>query len=214
MAIIVDISVPPDAFGLGSVFDEHPTAEIEVEPVVPTEEKLFPYVWITVDDDIDAFVTTLREHPATSSLTKLTQFNGRVLCEVSWESGGNRATAALSENHAGCITVTGTRDGWSLHLRFQNHEDAHAFNKVLTEAGVPVTLERIGEYAAFLAPSAAALSVKQREAVRLAQQEGYFGVPRECTIDELAAEAGVSTSAFSERLRRGLDGLAQNLDEE
>jgi predicted DNA binding protein len=36
---------------------------------------------------------------------------------------------------------------------------------------------------------------------------GYFSVPRETTASEVAAELGISKSAFLERLRRGQDGL-------
>jgi len=35
------------------------------------------------------------------------------------------------------------------------------------------------------------------------QREGYFAVPRECTLAELADELGVDRSAASETIRRG-----------
>lgn len=212
MAILIEVSVPPAAFVLGCVFEDHPDVEIELERVVPAEKDILPYVWFATDEDVAAVVTTIRKQTETKSLTKLTDVGGRALYEVAWEPSVDRVMTALREDHCGCIQVTGTKDGWSLHLRFQDHGNVLAFKKTLTDEGVPVTLERLCEYSEFLRPSGAAMSPKQQSAVQLAHQEGYFEVPRKCTIDDLADEAGLSTSAFSERLRRGIDCLAAETD--
>jgi predicted DNA binding protein len=47
------------------------------------------------------------------------------------------------------------------------------------------------------------LTARQRETLRLAHERGYFEIPREVTLDDLADELGVSNQAVSERLRRG-----------
>jgi predicted DNA binding protein len=44
------------------------------------------------------------------------------------------------------------------------------------------------------------ITEKQREAVAKAVAEGYYSTPRETSVDELAAEFGISTSALSQRL--------------
>ncbi|WP_435062848.1 helix-turn-helix domain-containing protein [Halobaculum sp. EA56] len=46
------------------------------------------------------------------------------------------------------------------------------------------------------------LTPPQAEAVRAAVAAGYFSVPREATSEEVAAELGLSKSAFLERIRR------------
>ncbi|WP_135830139.1 helix-turn-helix domain-containing protein [Halorussus halobius] len=47
------------------------------------------------------------------------------------------------------------------------------------------------------------LTPAQEAALRVALELGYFSVPRESTASEVAAELGISKSAFLERLRRG-----------
>jgi predicted DNA binding protein len=47
------------------------------------------------------------------------------------------------------------------------------------------------------------LTPAQEEALRAAFEMGYFAVPKETTAEAVAAELGVSKSAFLERLRRG-----------
>lgn len=47
MALIVEFSVPTDAFPLGRAFEALPTGTtVELDRIVPTGETLFPYVWI------------------------------------------------------------------------------------------------------------------------------------------------------------------------
>jgi hypothetical protein len=48
------------------------------------------------------------------------------------------------------------------------------------------------------------LSEQQYEALRTAFEAGYFAIPREITLQELAARLGISDTAASHRLRRGL----------
>jgi len=47
------------------------------------------------------------------------------------------------------------------------------------------------------------LTERQRECLTVALRRGYFEVPRECTLAELAADLGVDKSSASETIRRG-----------
>jgi predicted DNA binding protein len=51
-------------------------------------------------------------------------------------------------------------------------------------------------------PGLDGLTEKQREALELALDEGYFAVPRENSATELADEVGITRPAFSRRLQR------------
>jgi predicted DNA binding protein len=46
------------------------------------------------------------------------------------------------------------------------------------------------------------LTERQHECLAAAQRQGYFAVPRECTLAEVADELGVDTSTASETIRR------------
>ena len=47
----------------------------------------------------------------------------------------------------------------------------------------------------------------QREALTAALEAGYYEVPRDATLQEIASQLGISDSAASARLRRGVAGL-------
>jgi len=46
------------------------------------------------------------------------------------------------------------------------------------------------------------LTPKQREALQLAIDEGYYATGKEASMESLADQLGISTSAFSQRLAR------------
>ncbi|SDY15299.1 HTH DNA binding domain-containing protein [Halobellus clavatus] len=48
---------------------------------------------------------------------------------------------------------------------------------------------------------------KQQELLAIAYSNGYFDKPREMTLQEIAEELDISTSAASGRLRRGVKKL-------
>ncbi|CCQ32242.1 bacterio-opsin activator HTH domain protein [Halorhabdus tiamatea SARL4B] len=47
------------------------------------------------------------------------------------------------------------------------------------------------------------LTAQQHNALAVAYDEGYFEIPREATLEDLADELDTTTSALSELLRRG-----------
>jgi len=47
------------------------------------------------------------------------------------------------------------------------------------------------------------LTERQRECLTVAFREGYFEVPRECTLEDVANAIGVDKSTVSETIRRG-----------
>ena len=49
----------------------------------------------------------------------------------------------------------------------------------------------------------------QRELLHTAVHEGYFKVPREVSLVELAAQHNISDQEFSERLRHEIDKLVR-----
>ena len=79
---------------------------------------------------------------------------------------------------------------------------------------VGVTLRKLQPLAAEEAAAVVTgygLTPAQEAALRTAHEMGYFAVPKACSAADVAAELGISKSAFLERLRRGQDALFEAL---
>lgn len=204
MVVIADITVPADTFPLGRVLEDFPDVEIELERIVPLQETIVPLFWIGSVDQ-DAVETSLLEHSKTETVEVLTAKEDKTLFEVHWSSDINGLIQALIDTRAKILEATGTAEQWDFRLRFASHEDLSSFNMALTDAGIPITLRHI--YNPSLPDEESSLSSEQRETLRMAYREGYFEVPRRTTQARLADTMGISDSALSQRLRRGVGTL-------
>lgn len=206
MTLIAAITVPADAFALGRVLDGFADVEIELERIVPLQEGIIPLFW-TSGGEPEAIEAELRAHPQIESVERLTSTDDETLFEVHWGPDVDGLVDALVDTRANVLEASGTAETWDFRLRFATHEELSAFNVALTEDNVPVTLRHI--YNPSPSVEQSALSSKQRETLLSARRHGYFEVPRRVTLSELAETEGISDSALSQRLRRGIDALIE-----
>ena len=76
--------------------------------------------------------------------------------------------------------------------------------------GVNATVERVGEYDRRRSPERP-LTDRQREVLDTAVELGYYEVPREATLDEVAADLGVAASTVSDHLRKAESAVLADL---
>jgi len=206
MTVIAEITVPAERFMLGSLLAEFSEIELEFERIVPLREGSMPLLWISGVDPA-VVETELRDHPQTDTVDRLTTHDTRTLFEVHWSSAVNGLVEALVDTHAQLLAATGHVERWDLKLRFGSHADLSAFNVALTANNTPVTLRQVSTDT--VVDEQSTLSKLQRETLLTAYHQGYFEVPRRTTLTELAEAEGISDSALSQRIRRGIDGLIE-----
>lgn len=100
-------------------------------------------------------------------------------------------------------------ESWTFDIRFPNHNAASRFYTQYDDPDHPITIQKSSP----LVPARSrgeVLTSEQRDALARALEAGYFEVPRETTLIELADEIGISDSAVSQRLRRGLANLLRH----
>lgn len=204
MIVIVDISIPADAFPLGRVLEEYPDVEIELERLVPLREAIIPLFWVN-DGDTDAIETTLRDDPMTDSVKQLTRTDARVLYEIQWSPDIDGLVQLLIETDARILEAEGTANVWDFRLQFGSRKDLSAFRDACEAHDIPLTLRRL--YNPALPEEDGQLSGPQYEALVAAYRGGYFEVPRGTTMGSIADRFGISDSAVSQRIRRGTAAL-------
>lgn len=99
---------------------------------------------------------------------------------------------------------------WSFTVRFPDHTALTQFHQLYQTEEFPVHIDRVAsldeeagtKYEFGLTPD-------QRTALLLAVEEGYFAVPRETKLDEIADELDITRQAASERVRRATETVLQ-----
>lgn len=201
-AIVSEFEIDAAEFVLGDVLAGPLEVEVAVERLVPADEAVVPYLWVG-GPDAGRFADRAAACPDVAAIELRDVADGWRLFRVEWSDGAETRLAALAGARITLLEARGA-DRWHVRARFASRANLSAFHDACRDCGVDLTLSRVR--ARPPEPGGGVdLTDSQREALSLAIERGYFDVPRETTLSELAAELGISTQAASERLRRGTD---------
>ena len=208
--VVLEFTVPAEAFALESTLREFPDVVVEYERLVPTSHHPLPYLWTDVGAS-SGLAAAIGEEPRVESVAQVATFEESSLYRIEW---------ALSESDLlHCVSTTGPetallqaegRGGeWTLKLRFPSRTALADFQAFYEERGIDLHVARLygltepklGQYD---------ITPKQREALLRALEMGYFEIPRKATLEEVAESMDISRMAASERLRRGQTNLVSN----
>ncbi|QCC49486.1 helix-turn-helix domain-containing protein [Halobellus limi] len=89
-------------------------------------------------------------------------------------------------------------------IRFEIAGDQDALQNLVTEfpEHLSVSINRLGEYDAYREPQTVALTERQREVLEVAREQGYYEIPRQTSVREIADEIGCSKSTAAGHLRK------------
>ena len=114
-------------------------------------------------------------------------------------------TAASEEFDATWLTVQYADDWWHTESRFPDMDTLDRYRAWLTDRDAAVHVDNV--YVEEVDDDGPDLTRRQRETVVLAYEKGFFEVPRQATLSDLAVEFDVSEQAISQRLRRAYSRL-------
>ncbi|WP_137284828.1 helix-turn-helix domain-containing protein [Halorussus salinisoli] len=205
MSFVAEFSVPADDFALGSALAAVPEMQVEVERLAThSREWVMPFLWAS-EGDLDAFEDAMADDETVAEVTTLDRLDGTGLYMVEWSESVERRVDAMVDKHAIVQQAVADRD-WFLKLRFSDEDRLSAFrdhfeSEFELHRKYRTTEPKHGEFG---------LTPEQRETLVLASELGYFSVPREATVEDIADRLDISTNSVSQRLRRAHDALVRN----
>lgn len=206
MATIAEFAVEAKDFPLGRIFENAPEVRIELDRIVPTQQDVLPYFWVW-DHDMEAIRETIEPYPGTKSVTLVDEFDGGGLFCAEWDAEIEGVLTALVESNVTLLKATGTRERWVFEVRAEELEQLSEFQRYCRERGIDISLTRLHSLSAMKTNDEYDLTPEQHEALVLAFKRGYYNQPRETTLEELAAELGITRPSLSSRLNRGYRNL-------
>ncbi|MFC7142379.1 helix-turn-helix domain-containing protein [Halosimplex aquaticum] len=209
MSVIAEISIPATEFELGRIMDVSRSGTVELESLVPTGERAVPFFWV-YEADFEAFEATVARDPSVSKLVQIDTYDDRVLYTFEWSVENDAVFRSVREVNAYILNATGTGDSWRFELRFPSHEAMSTFRERCRADGVGFEVIRVYNPNDPDVGPWFGLTERQREAIVLAVEKGYYDIPRNCTTVELADCLGISDQAVTERLRRAIVRLTTN----
>lgn len=202
MSVIAELTVPADQFALGDLLEGGRGPGIRLDSMAGRDGMEVPYLWVA-SQDAAIVEETLAQSPAVEEVRVLDEVGDETLFRVTWAGAVDGVVDAIHRTEAVVLDGEGRGEDWLFRLRFPHYGDLSAFYRTLADRGVTVGLEGVHDRLDSSPTREIDLTPEQREALLLALEEGYFDVPRETTLVELAAMLDISDSAVSQRIRRG-----------
>ncbi|WP_129112917.1 helix-turn-helix domain-containing protein [Halegenticoccus tardaugens] len=209
MATIVSGTVPANEFALYETLAGNPDLEFEVERIVESgDEAVMPFVWVRGGDG-ESVESVLSDDPSVENLSLLAEFDDEQLYRMEWISRVDLVLQMLTNSEATITDAHGSGQRWTIRILYPTRESVSR-TRDFCEANdltfdVTVIRELEGEPAGRYG-----LTEEQYEALKTAYEGGYFHVPRESTLSDVAAELNVSQQALSERMRRAHEALIED----
>jgi len=209
MSVIAEISIPATEFELGRIMDLSESETVELESVVPTSERAVPFFWV-YDADFETFERAVTENGTVDELAKIDTYEDRGLYTFDWSVENDAVFRAARSVDAYILNATGTDESWRFELRFPSHDALSTFQERCRVNDVGFEVLRVYNPSKPDVGPWFGLTERQREAIVLAVEQGYYDIPRGCTTVELGERLGISDQAVTERLRRAIVTLVEN----
>jgi len=186
----------PEDIWVAEVSTSFPDATFRLLTGVPKGDRAIELGEILADDP-ELAAAALRDHPDIVAYDRLLADDQRAITQYEaeeqrlyqflWESSLPPEFPLDVENGAMEFDLTATQ------AQFE------AFGEVLDATGLQYELLTV----IHTDDEESLLTERQRECLTVAQRRGYFDVPRDCTLAELADVLDVDKSTASETIRRG-----------
>jgi len=210
MSVVAEVAVPAGSVAMDETLAAAPETVVEIERVVAHPDgRLTPYFW--VHGDLDAFEGALDDDPTIEEARRLDTHESEALYRAAWPAGVESVATAVVETGGTLVSATGQRGGWGLSVRFEDPGQLPSFSTYCERHGVDYEVQRVYRSEAAGEPDRFGVTEKQREALVAALDAGFYEVPPEATMSDLADSLGVSQQAVSKRLRRGHGNLVADV---
>ncbi|MFC4405466.1 helix-turn-helix domain-containing protein [Haloarchaeobius iranensis] len=208
METVAEVRLSHDRFVLGSTIATHRDLTIQLTAQAPTSEGDWLLFLTATGDGAGRLAEALDDDPTVADPRRLTETEDHCVYRVRTVAG-LRVAGVLGDLGFRVLDVTSDDGDWCYRIQGPDRSALTAFFEHCQSVGIDLDLERIYRVPGADGPAPRSLTDGQTEALRLANEGGYFAVPREMTLGDLADELDISRQAASERLRRAVGSLLE-----
>lgn len=205
---LVTIELSAAEFVLAETFHELPTVEFRPETAVHFGDSLMPLIWASGAPRAE-LESALAQDPSIERASLVEESENGSLYHVKWDGQANVQFEILTSGEAVVLDARGRSDGWSFEILYSSREGLSEAHSICEDRDVGIDVRSIQELTGSPGDRFG-LTNDQRDALVAAHERGYFDVPRETGLEEVAEEMDLSHQSLSERLRRGHDALIEN----
>jgi predicted DNA binding protein len=186
-----------------------PELDVSIIQQTPTESNELDVVVNAVRGEFDDFEAGLDADDSVDSWGRFSDGDDRRRYCITLTERGRELTTFPRWSQDGAVFLDGTRrrDRWRFRIQLPDEESLQRYVAYCEDHGIAYNPVRLSRTNRSTVTERYGLTPTQTRTLVAASQHGFFQIPRECTLEELAAKSDITHQALSERLRRGMDSL-------
>lgn len=201
MTSIVEAAVPARQLALAATLRAVPDARVDaVRAVAGGTGSVLPV--LVFDGHHDDVGPALHEDPSVERVTALATLDKECVYRVEWESSAGDRLQTMFPEEGAVMRTRAADEKWCFRALFADRGPMEDWYHGCRDAGLDVDVESVHDPTESVRSRQHGLSRKQYVALETALQHGFYDIPRQVTLEELADEFDVSHQALSERLSR------------
>ena len=205
MSTVAELRIPAEDTALSTTLEYVPGLSCELEQVIVADRY---GMWFDGADS-GTVKTALRADETITDARHLCSEEGVHLFSVGVTERALDPFAVVVEEGGAVLAASIENATWTLRIRVRERATVSQIYERIDGAGPHVDVVRLCGLAESSAESVG-LTDEQYRAIVEAIEHGYFEIPRQISLEDLADELGISHQALSERLRRAYQTLVAN----
>lgn len=181
------------------------TIEVITQANTDPESNVFPF--LIEYDDLPKLESFLDGDPTVDEYELVDAGDGTHIYYIKHASDAKLLSPIVTSVNGFMIRAETKRRGWFLQLQLPDREALNTVWEYTKDCGMNFDIIEVYGDSVDVNDVSYGLTEEQIEALTVAYKYGYFSEPREMSLNGVANEIGLSSTAMSGRLRRGMRNL-------
>lgn len=214
MAVLATVQFAHPDGALVYTLEELPNANVSVLREAGTDPEHASSLFMFSGVPLNRIESTLEADSSVEATHPMPNYRGTHVFGIEFSEDTRLLAPLVTEQRGFSLEATRTDPesglhGWWERWLFPSRAGLNEVWERARESGFEFRINSINEFQPEGSANTGALTPEQRETLVFAYEQGYFEEPRQTSLEELAAEMDLSSTAVGGRIRRGINRLVR-----
>lgn len=214
MAVVATVRFAHPAGALRDTLEALPDVPVRVLRDASTDPEHVASVFMFTGAELPLLERTLLKDRSVAKTHPMPDYEGTHVFGITFTPETELLAPAVTAQEGFSLEARRTEPdsgmyGWWERWLFSKREGLNAVWEAARDRGFQFDIRSINQFHPEGSAVTGGLTEEQRETLLFAYDNGYFEEPRQTSLEELASEMGLSSTAVGGRIRRGVNQLVE-----